>query len=274
MKKQLEKPIYKRGWFFILIAMIVIVAGSMASSAIKKSAEQKVEYAWPDNELAGMIPVPESKYGRIVMENDSLLQVDVYKLSKDQFEAYAGSCKDSGFTVDYTKTDESFLAENEDGYALVLIYDSEQKTMSISLSTPVEELELSDEDIPEDLPEEGEGEDTQKEPEEPDEAGEPENKESEYEEIEDAGGIRPELKEVLDSYEAFIDEYCEFMREYNESDDAAMIAKYSEMMNEYLEYVDKVDELGEEPMNDAEAEYYAEVTLRASQKLLEVSQLE
>lgn len=48
-----------------------------------------------------------------------------------------------------------------------------------------------------------------------------------------ADGIRPEIKDALDSYEAFFDEYCE--------------------------------------LNDAELLYYTEVNSRITKKLMEVS---
>lgn len=85
--------------------------------------------------------------------------------------------------------------------------------------------------------------------------------------------IRPEFKEVLDSYEAYMDEYCLFMQKYDDSDnDPAMLAQYSKMIIKYAEFSAKIDALGDEEMNDKEADYYLKVTLRVSQKLLEISQ--
>ncbi len=88
-----------------------------------------------------------------------------------------------------------------------------------------------------------------------------------------AAGIRPEFKELLDSYEAFFDSYAEFMQKYKESgNSAAMLTDYLDFMNQYLDMSEKLNALGEEEMNDEEAAYYLEVTLRISQKLLEVAQ--
>ena len=82
-------------------------------------------------------------------------------------------------------------------------------------------------------------------------------------------GVRPEIKEFLDSYEAFIDEYIEFMENYD-STDINMLLKYTEFMSKYAEFAEKVDAIEDMDLNDAEALYYAEVTLRASQKMLKV----
>lgn len=87
-----------------------------------------------------------------------------------------------------------------------------------------------------------------------------------------ADGIRPEFKAAMDSYEAFFDEYVAFMEEYAESTDAAgMSTEYIAMMQQYLETMEAMQELGEEELSDEEALYYAEVSLRISQKLMEAA---
>lgn len=263
-----KKPFYKKGWFVILAVVVVVAAIGMvrsARTAIEKSAEQKAEYIWPDSALATMIPRPDSQYGKVVMENESFLQIDIYKISKEQFESYVGGCKDSGFTVDYAKTDEYYSAENEDGYFLMLDYDNEEKSMSISLSAPDEDEKLSgeDEEEPEDLPDTDE-EDSQ-EIEEEDEKEEQSKDDGKKDK--DSKGLRPEFKELLDDYEDFMNQYCDFLEEYNDSDgDISMLAEYNELMQEYLDFMDKINALGEETMNDAEAKYYLDVTLRVAER--------
>ena len=75
----------------------------------------------------------------------------------------------------------------------------------------------------------------------------------------------------MDSYEAFIDEYIEFMKEYAESDNPlSMLEEYSEMLIQYTETMQALDDLGNEEMSEAEAIYYAEVMTRINQKLLEL----
>lgn len=90
---------------------------------------------------------------------------------------------------------------------------------------------------------------------------------------ETSGGIRPEVKEFLDSYETFMDEYCEFMKNYTNSDNAlSMLNDYAKIMQKYLEFSEKLGALDSQDMNTEEMKYYTEVTLRVSQKLLEVSE--
>lgn len=80
-------------------------------------------------------------------------------------------------------------------------------------------------------------------------------------------GIRPEIKEAIDGYEAFVDEYCEFMKTYNSSD-VTMLLKYTELLSKEIELSEKFEEIDDKDLTDAEALYYSEVSLRCSQKLL------
>ena len=83
--------------------------------------------------------------------------------------------------------------------------------------------------------------------------------------------IRPEVKEALDSYEAYMDEYIDFMERYKAADAADMVAMmgdYTDMLLLYSEFAEKIDALGESELTNAELAYYLEVTNRVSQKLL------
>lgn len=85
-------------------------------------------------------------------------------------------------------------------------------------------------------------------------------------------GMRPEFKKALDSYEDFFDEYCDFMKKFNESpDDLSLIGEYTEYLTQYYETMDKMDKLDNGEMNDAETKYYIEVTTRINQKLIDVA---
>ena len=90
--------------------------------------------------------------------------------------------------------------------------------------------------------------------------------ETEAPETEQAEGVRPELVEFLDSYEAFMDEYCEFMTNYNESD-AAQLLKYASLMEKYYDFSKKAEAWDEEDMTDEESLYYLKVMNRVNEKL-------
>lgn len=81
--------------------------------------------------------------------------------------------------------------------------------------------------------------------------------------------IRPEVKEAIDAYEAFIDEYCEYMVKYEESDgtDPKLLLEYMQMVGKLESYSTKIDDM-EGDLTDAEYWYYVEVINRCNEKLL------
>ena len=84
-----------------------------------------------------------------------------------------------------------------------------------------------------------------------------------------ADGVSPSLKEALDSYEAFMDEYIEFMQKYKDSGDtASMMNDYLSYLQKYSDLVGKINAMDTKNMSNADAAYYLEVTARVSQKLL------
>lgn len=111
--------------------------------------------------------------------------------------------------------------------------------------------------------------------EEPEEIIEEVQEEPEPEETEEAvtdSTIRPEVKEAIDAYESFIDGYCEFMVQYEESDgtDPKLLLDYMQMIAELESYSTKMDAM-EGDLTDAEYWYYVEVINRCNEKLLKAS---
>ena len=85
------------------------------------------------------------------------------------------------------------------------------------------------------------------------------------------GLVDPELKEFLDRYEDFVDSYIEFMKEYQKNPtDMNLLLKYTSILQEYAEFAAAIEAYDDEDMSEADALYYAEVTLRCSQKMLAV----
>lgn len=88
----------------------------------------------------------------------------------------------------------------------------------------------------------------------------------------DAGGVSPDVKEALDSYEAVMDEYVAFMQKYKDSGySASMLGDYTSMLQKYTEFSQKIDAMDTDNMSTADYQYYIEVTSRVSQKLLDVA---
>lgn len=275
-----KKVFFKRGWFILILIFVAI--GVIRCGNNKNATEKRVEYRWPDSELASMIPKPDSKYGKVSMESESSFLIDIYDISSDQYEDYIDACKNSGFTVDYNKFDGFYSADNEAGYSLNLSYDGDDEELSISLFAPADDQNISEKDINND---DTLSVDNDKDTEQSETADDDKQEEDEYESTEASeaeaseesndseliDGMRPEFKEAMDSYEAFYEEYCEVVKQYsNNPSDLALLGKYTELMSKAIEVDEKFKAWDEKEMNAAEAKYYIEVSGRISKKMIEV----
>ncbi len=86
--------------------------------------------------------------------------------------------------------------------------------------------------------------------------------------------IRPEIKELLDSYEAFIDEYIAFMQQYlyGDSEDLlAMLSDYYDLIMQLEQFEEKVNALDESDLTTTELAYYLEIMNRVNRKLLSIA---
>ena len=84
--------------------------------------------------------------------------------------------------------------------------------------------------------------------------------------------IRPEIKEAIDTYESFIDEYLEFMDKYEKSNgtDLSLLVDYANFLSSLSDYEEKMDAL-QDDLTDAEYWYYYEVLTRCNEKLIKAS---
>lgn len=123
-------------------------------------------------------------------------------------------------------------------------------------------------------PEESEVPEVQEEPEEPEIPDLPEESEEPEvpQEPELVDGMRPDFKAAMDSYEAFYDEYCDFLTRYQENPmDLRLLADYAVMMTRLSEMEAAFDAWDADDMNPVESAYYFEVSARVLQKLSAVS---
>ena len=84
-----------------------------------------------------------------------------------------------------------------------------------------------------------------------------------------ASGIRPEVKEAIDEYEAFMNSYLDFIETYDESDTSALL-KYLDLLAKYEDSTEKFDAL-EDELTDEETLYYVKVLNRVNERTLEIT---
>ena len=100
------------------------------------------------------------------------------------------------------------------------------------------------------------------------------NQETEQETKEETASntIRPEVKESIDAYEKFVDEYIAFMEKYKKSDgtDISALMDYAKFVSNLTEYTNKMEAL-EGDLTDAETFYYIEVMNRCNEKMMKAA---
>lgn len=82
-------------------------------------------------------------------------------------------------------------------------------------------------------------------------------------------GIRPEFKAAMDSYEAFYNEYIDFLKEYSQNPaDLSMLGRYTELLAKSEEMERSFDAWDESDMSNEEIIYYMEVTTRIEERMI------
>lgn len=166
--------------------------------------EEMSEFEWPTKGLGAMLPATKSTLGDVSWDNSETFIVHVGNTTIDDYNDYVKLCEDKGFTVDYSKDDEYYSAENNDGYKLTLRYLGFNR-IEVSLKAP----EGGANDTTTSTPDSSKEETTDKT-------------------NNDSGVIDPDFKKAMDSYEKFFDEYVAIMKKYaNNPTDMSILADYS-----------------------------------------------
>ena len=102
-------------------------------------------------------------------------------------------------------------------------------------------------------------------------SSESEKDETETTSDEVSGEVTASFKEEMDGYEAFIKEYCDFIKSYTESDDMmGMLTEYGEYMGEFTDVSDAIANIDEESLSEADRLYFEEVTARIDAMLADL----
>jgi hypothetical protein len=247
----------------ILGVIILLIVIAVISSNVKSSNAKKTKFTWPTTGIATLLPEPDFKYGKVISESEDIFYIDIYFVSQDEFNDYVNECKENGFVVDYSGSDSRYSAEDENGNSLSLYYSQKNEEMSIQIAAYQE---------PEAVPEtETETEETSEKEEEntdvqTDESEEPEQAANEPENDVD-------FRAWVDSYEAFMNEYVDFMVEYQNSDgtDATLLTSYTEYMAKYVEFMEQTDNVNADDVSADDYAYYLEAQARIAKRLGEIS---
>ena len=77
---------------------------------------------WPDSEYSRILPIPESKIGKIEKDDETGFIVYVGNMPKESFKNYINQCSNKGFKIDSSESEKTYTAKNSDGYKIFIEY--------------------------------------------------------------------------------------------------------------------------------------------------------
>lgn len=130
----------------ILIPSVLLVSFIFYASTSHMFGPKKADvtntpntFAWPTSGLALELPEPPTNVGKIRLNDDRELWLEMNDIRQSQFERYVQRCKNNGFTIESKKTGYSYEAYNEKGYFLSLFHHAYiiKDTLSLHIKAPL-----------------------------------------------------------------------------------------------------------------------------------------
>jgi hypothetical protein len=195
----------------VQFSLAVLLASGLGACSSTQSTQNTIadaalemEYGsiqWPSSGLGSMLPDPNAISGKIYSDTDTKFTAYVSDYSQDEYEDYIESCKECGFVWDEWTTADRFRAYDEAGDKVVLSLDSDDAVMRIDVIVYPDEVMTKSESN------------------------------SELEEKVTAFSA-DDFQEMMNDYEEFYTNYCNFMRSYSSSDsDESIEEKYQYYQN-------------------------------------------
>lgn len=223
-----------------------------------------------------MLPQPSGLFGEISSDRSDHFGARIGNFTSEQFTAYVAACEETGFTENYSKSAESYVADNLEGYHLWLDYSPDHQYMSISIDAPEESADTAEQDAataqePEESAEPATDKAASNGTEATDaEGAKADEKSSDGDTV--LGEVTPDFKKAMDEYEAFFDEYIAFMEKYEKSSNLSpeMLDDFSKYMDRYSQTMEALDAIDEDSLSPADYAYYTEVMLRINKKIASI----
>ena len=101
--------------------------------ALTEDLSEYDDIEWPDSTVAKLIPKPKSMVGKIAFDSADWLDVEIANTSNDDYKAYVKKCKELGYVENYFSTEDSYTAENKNGYGIIIQIDNDNHVMEIMI---------------------------------------------------------------------------------------------------------------------------------------------
>ena len=88
---------------------------------------------WLENKYTKLVPDPKSEYGKLDFDLDTYCEYCIYNYSENDYEKYKNDCIKHGFTNSTYDYDSMYMAKDDLGNKVSLIYDDAEETMKITI---------------------------------------------------------------------------------------------------------------------------------------------
>ena len=231
-----------------IIVVLLIVTRIASCAGMGKPKDEIKTFTWPTSGIATELPKPKTNKGEISSNSDDHFYATLQEVTHSDYDDYIKACKDANYTDFSGEGTDHFEAKAPSSAELSLSFDSEDKTLAISLNKAQESTD------------------------EPADTSSESSTDSSADTSSDASSTSSaSFRETMDGYEQFMNSYVEFMKKYEDSDDTtSMLADYGSMMQQYSDWSQKFDDIDESSLSAEDQAYYLEVQGRVLQKLSEV----
>ncbi len=257
----------------VTVVAIAVMGGRMIAYAAHTKAKHEALIAescqpitWPDGDFAKKLPALANQKGEVYIDSSDRVSIELCDATQSSFDTYVKDVKKAGFTVDYKKYSDSYIAKDSEGNEVTVSFwedEEDGNTMSITLKVP----ESDDDSESQSSDDQQQSQDTQQ-----DQQDQQDTQQDQQDQQSDPAQVSADFKATMDSYEQFFDQYVEFMKKYEDSGDSvSMLADYTKMMGQYSDTMNKLNAVDQNSLSAADEAYYIEVMGRITQKLASVA---
>ena len=122
----------------MILALVLIVPYFGAYDMTIDDTNRHAKYEWPSEGISQYLPNPPTQFGVIQTDDEKRFSIDLYQVSQAAFDDYTKACKQKGFTIGVTKTDDVFYAYNSEEYDLSIFYWEDKRELSVYLDAPMQ----------------------------------------------------------------------------------------------------------------------------------------
>lgn len=93
------------------------------------------EFAWKTHGAYATLPTMQDANGFLIEDTDQVLMFTLTDVSWKEFETYRKQCEEQGYNKNPVMGTDSYWAENDQGYELVLSYSIEEQHLHVAVKT-------------------------------------------------------------------------------------------------------------------------------------------